>query len=185
MSVEENTPVSNTSGAPVNFDNSAVYTARVKWFNNRSGYGFATVSGGDRDGEDIFVHHSGITVNHEQYKYLVQGEYVQFNLRNSDNERHPFQADNISGINGGPLMCETHLETKRQRDQNRGGEEGAPPRDVSRRAREQIRARGGGPREGEQWFLVKRGRGGRGQGGGGGRRWKSLDNERVENEENE
>ena len=80
------------------------------------------------------------------------------------------------------------METKRQRDQNRGGEEGAPPRDVSRRAREQIRARGGGPREGEQWFLVKRGRGGRGQGGGGGgggRRWKSLDNERVENEENE
>ena len=50
MSDEENTPVTNTPSAPVNFDNSAVYTARVKWFNNRSGYGFATVSGGDRDG---------------------------------------------------------------------------------------------------------------------------------------
>lgn len=181
MSDEENTPVTNTPSAPVNFDNSAVYTARVKWFNNRSGYGFATVSGGERDGEDIFVHHSGITVNHEQYKYLVQGEYVQFNLRNSDNERHPFQADNISGINGGPLMCETHLETKRQRDQNRNVEDGTPPRDVTRRAREQIRARGGGPREGEQWFLVKRGRGGRGQG----RRWKGLENEHVENGNNE
>ena len=178
---EENTPS--------NFDSVTVYTARVKWFNNRSGYGFATVTGKDmpRNGEDIFVHHSGITVNGEQYKYLVQGEYVQFNLRSSDNERHPFQADNISGINGGPLMCETHLETKRQRDQSRNGDEGGgggggggggPPRDVSRRAREQIRARG--PREGEQWFLVKRGRGERGErvdsrkrpvDGNRGRRW--------------
>lgn len=58
-----------------------------------------------------------------------------------------------------------------------------PPRDVTRRAREQIRARGGGPREGEQWFLVKRGRGGRGNGHP--RRWKPLDSEGVDNEENE
>ena len=145
---------------PVNFSVDTQYTARVKWFNNRSGYGFATVTGGDRDKEDVFVHHSGIKVQGEQYKYLVQGEYVQFNLRGSDNERHPFQADNIRGINKGQLMCETHLEMKKQRENNRDTMESsddAPPRNVRHKARERIRSHGGGPREGDQWFLVKRG----------------------------
>ena len=151
--------MSETEDTPVNtFNSEEKYTARVKWFNNRSGYGFATVTGSERDGEDVFVHHSGITVDGEQYKYLVQGEYVEFNLRSSDNERHPFQADNIRGINGGVLMCETHHETKRQRENNNNNREaGSPPEGVRRKARETIRQRGGGPREGDQWFLVKRG----------------------------
>ena len=149
--------MSETEDTPVNtFNSDEKYTARVKWFNNRSGYGFATVTGGERDGEDVFVHHSGITVDGEQYKYLVQGEYVEFNLRSSDNERHPFQADNIRGINGGVLMCETHHETKRQRENN-NRESGSPPEGVRRKARETIRQHGRGPREGDQWFLVKRG----------------------------
>ena len=142
---------------PKDFDSSESLTARVKWFNNRSGYGFATVTGGVRDKQDVFVHHSGIIVEGEQYKYLVQGEYVQFNLRPSDNETHPFQANNIRGINGGPLMCETHLETKRQRLNTRGDER-SPPSRVHREAREHIRTHGGGPRDGDKWYLVKRGR---------------------------
>ena len=153
--------MSETEDTPVNtFNSEEKYTARVKWFNNRSGYGFATVTGDERNGEDVFVHHSGITVEGEQYKYLVQGEYVEFNLRSSDNERHPFQADNIRGINGGVLMCETHHETKRQRENNNretGRVSGTPPDGVRRKARETIRQHGRGPREGDQWFLVKRG----------------------------
>ena len=59
--------MSETEDTPVNtFNSDEKYTARVKWFNNRSGYGFATVTGGERDGEDVFVHHSGITVDGEQ-----------------------------------------------------------------------------------------------------------------------
>ena len=147
--------MSETEDTPVNtFNSDEKYTARVKWFNNRSGYGFATVTSGNRKNEDIFVHHSGITVDGEQYKYLVQGEYIEFNLRPSDNERHPFQADNIRGINGGPLMCETHLETKRHRESR---DENTPPDGVRRHAREKIRSHGTGPREGDQWYLVKRG----------------------------
>ena len=44
----------------------------VKWFNNKAGFGFVTTFGDD--GNDVFVHHSGVSVNREQYKYLVQGE---------------------------------------------------------------------------------------------------------------
>lgn len=44
----------------------ATITARCKWFNNKAGYGFVTVSGGEHDGTDVFVHHSGIVVDKEQ-----------------------------------------------------------------------------------------------------------------------
>ena len=53
-------------------------------------------------------------------------------------------------------MCETHHETKRQRENN-NRESGSPPEGVRRKARETIRQHGRGPREGDQWFLVKRG----------------------------
>lgn len=53
---------------------------RVKWFNNKAGYGFITVTDGSRSGTDIFVHHSSVNVENQQYKYLVQGEYVEFDL---------------------------------------------------------------------------------------------------------
>jgi len=47
---------------------------RVKWFNNKAGYGFITVTDGSQSGSDIFIHHSAISVADQQYKYLVQGE---------------------------------------------------------------------------------------------------------------
>jgi cold shock CspA family protein len=49
------------------------FTGRVKWFNNKAGYGFITVTDGPKSGSDVFVHHSSIKVVSEQYKYLVQG----------------------------------------------------------------------------------------------------------------
>ena len=93
---------------------------RVKWFNNRAGFGFISVLEGDKSGEDVFTHHSGISVESEQYKYLVQGEYVEFELRASDNEEHPYQAGSVRGVKGGMLMCETRDEN-RDRDAERNG----------------------------------------------------------------
>ena len=49
-------------------------TGCVKWFNNKSGYGF--ISSCDNGGCDVFVHHSSLVVKDEQYRYLVAGEYV-------------------------------------------------------------------------------------------------------------
>jgi cold shock CspA family protein len=82
-------------------------TGQVKWFNNKAGYGFITVNAGEQNGKDIFVHYSAIRVVNSQYKYLVQGEYVEFELEKSTSESHEYQAMNISGINQGQLMCET------------------------------------------------------------------------------
>jgi hypothetical protein len=80
---------------------------QVKWFNNKAGYGFITISDSELENKDIFIHYSSIRVTNSQYKYLVQGEYVEFNLVKSTNTSHEYQATDISGIKGGALMCET------------------------------------------------------------------------------
>lgn len=86
---------------------------QVKWFNNKAGYGFITVSDGEHVNKDIFTHFSTIHVsNDQQYKYLVQGEYVEFDIIKSNNEAHEYQATNISGIKGGLLMCETRRNAR-------------------------------------------------------------------------
>jgi CspA family cold shock protein len=83
-------------------------TGMVKWFNNKSGFGFITVLGeGEFSGKDVFVHYSALRVVNSQYKYLVQGEYVDFNLVKSDSDKHEFNAADITGVKGGAIMCET------------------------------------------------------------------------------
>ena len=89
------------------------FTGRVKWFNNKAGYGFITVTDGSRSGSDIFVHHSVIGVGSQQFRYLVQGEYVEFDLvPTTQGSTHEIQASNVCGIKGGKLMCETRNEYK-------------------------------------------------------------------------
>ena len=96
------------------------FTGRVKWFNNKAGYGFITTTDGSMSGKDVFVHHSSIKVDSEQYKYLVQGEYVDFMLSNTTNTNgHEYQAEDVCGIKGGKLMCETRRESRVSRSQYR------------------------------------------------------------------
>ncbi len=85
---------------------------RVKWFNNKAGYGFITAIDGPSVGTDIFAHHSAVMVGSEQYKYLVQGEYVEFTLSQVASGDHATQAADISGIRRGLLMCETHKQAQ-------------------------------------------------------------------------
>ena len=88
-----------------------------KWFNNKSGYGFLTVTEGDKKESDIFVYHSSLQVGNEnQYKYLVQGEYVDFTVSNVESSKsqgkYEYHATHVTGINGGKLMCETRNESR-------------------------------------------------------------------------
>tara|TARA_B100001093_G_scaffold520497_1_gene616832 strand:- start:623 stop:1189 length:567 start_codon:yes stop_codon:yes gene_type:complete len=150
------TPKSSTETTPT-----FTTSGRVKWFNNKAGYGFITVSAGEHSGSDVFVHHSAITVDHEQYRYLVQGEYVNFDLCKVDDENHSWQAGTVKGINGGKLMCETRLESRESRV-NRGEGERRQPRNTVTLPREdntthsRVRTRGPGPRDGDEWMLVRR-----------------------------
>lgn len=83
-------------------------TGQVKWFNVKAGYGFITVvDDGEHKGKDIFVHYSSLKVVNSQYRYLVQGEYVIFNIVKPDSDKYEFHATDVSGIKGGPIMCET------------------------------------------------------------------------------
>ena len=99
---------------------------QVKWFNNKAGYGFITVSDGENAGKDIFAHFSTINVADSQYRYLVQGEYVEFELSKSTNETHEFQATSISGIRGGMLMCETRQTNRPAKKERKEKSESVP-----------------------------------------------------------
>jgi CspA family cold shock protein len=89
------------------------YVGKVKWFNNKSGYGFVTfIDSSDFKGKDIFAHHSSLNVKDEIYKYLVQGEYVEFNVQKMDSGAHEYQAMNIKGILQNDLMCETRHKNR-------------------------------------------------------------------------
>ena len=46
----------------------------VKWFNNQKGYGFIS----DEQGNDIFVHFSGI--KSDGFKSLEEGQAVEFDV---------------------------------------------------------------------------------------------------------
>ena len=83
---------------------------QVKWFNDRLGYGFVTVNQGDDKGRDIFVHHSGIKPANSNYKTLRKGEYVNFNVVKGLNGS---QAVDVTGINGGPLMCDIVMGSRK------------------------------------------------------------------------
>ena len=153
----ENTNDSKTATG----DNS---NGRVKWFNNKAGYGFLTVSSGDEQGTDVFVHHTAIQVGEEQFKYLVEGEYVEFVCTEAtDSSKHKYQASSVRGVNGGKLMCETRNQSRVARAD--GAERNDPGNQSRGRAPQGSRFRGGGPRvrsipdseDGNvEWLLVRR-----------------------------
>ena len=94
-------------------------TARVKWFNPRSGYGFLTDTSSS---EDIFVHHSQITTGANVYKTLTQGEYVEYETTKDDSGKS--LASGVTGLNRGPLLCERPQPAFRRNPSQRGGSSG-------------------------------------------------------------
>ena len=76
-----------------------------KWL-NRKGYGFIKVLNSESEHfeNDIFVHLTGIKLENDGFKCLYPGEYVSFDLENSDKDR-PICV-NVTGVMGGRLLVE-------------------------------------------------------------------------------
>ena len=127
-------------------------TGRVKWFNNKAGYGFITATTGAQAGTDVFVHHSGLAVSSEQYRYLVQGEYVEFQMNSVEGGAHRFQAADVSGIGRGMLMCETRRTFRESQPAEQETQSAPSPmvamsdNNVSAGGAKKTTARGSGPR---------------------------------------
>jgi CspA family cold shock protein len=77
----------------------------VKWFNSKLGYGFIT---NITSNEDIFVHHTSLQSETETFRYLVQGEYVQFNLAQTREGAYDKHAVGVTGVLKGRLLCDVH-----------------------------------------------------------------------------
>ena len=139
----------------------------VKWFNMKTGFGFLSVvqsvCGSDlKVGSEIFVHHSNVKVAEEQYRFLVQGEYVEFDVSNVANGQHSCQAVNVTGMFGGKLMCETRNEARQNQygDKTDGGDADDSYVPVMRRSSSasDVQSRSSFSRSGD---VIRGGRGGR------------------------
>jgi CspA family cold shock protein len=64
-------------------------TGTVKWFNDKKGFGFISVEGG----EDVFVHHTSI--ESEGFRTLEEGETVDFDIVQGDKGN---KAENVKKI---------------------------------------------------------------------------------------
>lgn len=148
-------------------------TGRVKWFNNKTGFGFITIVGGNeqfKDASEIFAHHSAIKVSQEQYRYLVEGEYVEFSVSDTASGDHKFQAADVRGVKGGKLFCETRNEQRasgptqtQTHSHSSGGERAVRDGGLSSgrgRGRGGSEGRGGRSSEGRggrgEWMLVRK-----------------------------
>jgi cold shock CspA family protein len=100
-------------------DRVGTHLGQVKWWNDRLGYGFITVCRGQDRGKDIFVHHTGVHPLSSHYRTLYKGEYVQFDIQQTTGSRGGaselpgsrgveggYQAVNVTGVDGGCLMCD-------------------------------------------------------------------------------
>ncbi len=62
-------------------------TGKVKWFDNKKGYGFLE----REDGDDVFVHYTAI--GGDGYKSLTEGQKVEFEIVDGDKGK---QAANVT-----------------------------------------------------------------------------------------
>lgn len=106
------------------------FTGQVKFFNRGRGFGFVTRLS---DGKDFFVHYQDIQPKKECWNVLFQGEYIEFSIRNGPQGE---QAGQVTGIQGGTLLCENHFNPGGN-NQSSGGK-GKGPRGKGRRNQDEA-----------------------------------------------
>jgi CspA family cold shock protein len=65
-------------------------TGKVKWFNDKKGFGFIVPDDGT---EDVFVHHSAISG--DGFKTLIEGQQVEYDREKG---KKGFQAVNVQPL---------------------------------------------------------------------------------------
>ena len=115
-------------------DLSTCYQGKVKWFSNKAGYGFITVTKDANNkpddapsdlpdtlvNEDIFIHHTGIKTEKQVYKFLQQDEQVVFKILFLSTSKHKYQAIEVSG-NDNSLKCENPKQYDRNKQRRKRG----------------------------------------------------------------
>ena len=90
---------------------------KVSWFNEKRGFGLVKL-----DDNEIFVHHSEINVSKEVYKFLGEGEDVEFEVVEVEDKKSGNKklcAKNLSGVNGQKLICETVKNKVQDKSKNK------------------------------------------------------------------
>lgn len=77
-------------------------TGKVKWFNDKKGYGFIT----DSEGKDVFVHYSSILMNGR--KSLHEDDFVEFEIGEGTTGRE--QAINVAVVKSDEKQEESQEE---------------------------------------------------------------------------
>lgn len=80
---------------------SSVILGVVHWYDVRKGYGF--IRYGEDMSESVFVYHGSLCVSGDRFRYLLAGEYVNFELGERDGRS---VALSVTGVSGGSLMCD-------------------------------------------------------------------------------
>jgi len=73
-------------------------TGTVKWFNARKGYGFITPNEGDKD---VFVHHSAIFTENNEFANLNEGDKVEFDVNQGEKG---LEAKNVKVTEAAPFQ---------------------------------------------------------------------------------
>lgn len=117
------------------------YIGRVRWYDRKKGFGFVSITDGERAGDDIFVHHTEVQSEHKHSCYLIVGEYVEFSIeqRDTNDDKPRVVATHITGVKGGKLLCETRYDLYMERKKYREDRNETPRKsNVSGRGRRRV-----------------------------------------------
>lgn len=84
---------------------------QVKWFNSKKGFGFIKYKDSVGVEQDIFVHHTCIkNRSSSSFRNLITGEYCEFVISDCPGKQGQLQAEEVTGIEGGPLLSENRVQ---------------------------------------------------------------------------
>jgi len=99
-------------------NNTETYQGVCKWFSNKKGYGFITITSDNNKGDDVFVHQTKLQPKKSTFRTLQKGEHIEFNLETNEKG---VQALNVTGINDTELLCDNSRPNNYRGRISRGG----------------------------------------------------------------